>query len=483
MNVSGNPTIECLWIVTVSGSNYSFESVSLKNQDVTQRKLQGQNSTNLQLAGTGSTFGLGTSGDVTNVANQVTGRFYYYTNKKYRFIQYNNDSWTLTNQQNNANYDKGNTLLLLEKWTRKEVKGGLTGSFSPSKDIIEFKNFDKTDTEARTHATDVNFVITRTAATTYYQCVNRADAKIDIESDTQNNTTPLELSLLSVSWQFTSNSTTSKADCSNYENAAVTSRALLEYTRGDTLHTNNAQTITLPITITPVGSSPMEMKSDDGTRWADHTDNLVVVFRDKDDVNETTYRVSLPVTRYSYHKEELPELEVSVSPTSDEFLRKEDTINYTFTCVHQHGVVIAHMYNKDGGGEGATEGLTSYIYDQARTELSIIEDSDPLTATFSLKNTIDGTNASWGIAIDSITDNVLSLTAPANTTGQVRTARLVGTFTYADGDDTHTKVIVVPITQNAKDGSVKFHHQKGYYNTEFGKNTITGAAEQQVHTA
>ena len=489
------PTVECLWILTINGRNYSFESVSLEKKEVTNRKLQGQDGTTLQLGGTGSTFGLGTNGDVTNVANQVTGRFYYmYTQdreNRYRFIQYNS-GWSMTDYRYKsggsnknpkyANYDADsepdNTLLLLEKWTRKEVKGGLTGSFSSSK--IEFKNFDKTDAEARNHPTSVNFVITRTAATTYYQCVNRADAKIDIESNTQNDT-PLELSMLSVSWQFTPNSTTSKANCSNYENAAVTSRALLEYTRGE--YTNNAQTITLPITITPVGSSPMEMKSADGTRWADHTDNLVVAFRDKDDTQETTYRVSLPVTRYSYHKEELPELEVSVNPTSDEFLRTGGSRNYTFTCVHQHGVVIAHMYNKDGGGEGATEGLTSYIYDQARTELSIVEDSDPLTATFSLKNTNDETNATWGIALGSITDNVLSLTAPDNTTGLVRTARLVGTFTYADGDDTHTKVIVVPITQNAKDGGVKFHHQKGYYNTEFGKNTITGAPEQQVHTA
>ena len=467
-NPSNNLTSNCLWVIQKqgnTGNQYTFQNVGTgrwfrytNNPDFT---LNENNSSSFILS---STF-----------ASPITTATLRGPNNG-RYLRYRNNAWTNTNDKNNA------TSLTFESWTRKEVKGGLTGSFSSSKDI-EFKNFDKTDTEARTHATDVNFVITRTAASTYYQCVNRADAQIDIESNTQNDN-PLELSMLSVSWQSTPNSTTSKANCSNYENAAVTSRALLEYTCGETSYTNNAQTITLPITITPVGSSPMEMKSADGTRWADHTDNLVVAFRDKDDVNETTYRVSLPVTRYSYHKEELPELEVSVNPTSDEFPRKSDEPrNYTFTCVHQHGVVIAHMYNKDGGGEGATEVLPPYIYDQARTELSIIEDSDPLTATFSLKNTNDETNASWGIALGGITDNVLSLTAPDNTTGLVRTARLVGTFTYADGDDTHTKVIVVPITQNAKDGGVKFHHQKGYYNTEFGKNTITGAPEQQVHTA
>ena len=458
-----------LWQVAKTGNQYSFKNVGASDKYlyITATRTNG-NSWNVSL---------GTSNSGQNYTLTDDAKLYYTAQDGKRnatcYIRYNNGWSSSTSNNNNS--------LTIEKWTRKEDKGGLKGTFS--EEDIEFKNFDQTDAAARTHPTTVDFKIERTSASTYYQCINRADEKISISSGTQNNTS-IGLSMLSVSWQFTPNSTTSKANCSNYENAAVTSRALLEYTRGETLYTNNAQTITLPITITPVGSSPMEMKSADGTRWADHTDNLVVAFRDKDDTLETTYRVSLPVTRYSYHKEELPELEVSVNPTSDEFPRKSDKPrNYTFTCVHQHGVVIAHMYNKDGGGEGATEGLTSYIYEQARTELSIIEDSDPLTATFSLKNTNDETNASWGIALGGITDNVLSLTAPDNTTGLVRTARLVGTFTYADGDDTHTKVIVVPITQNAKDGGVKFHHQKGYYNTDFGENTITGAAEQQVHTA
>ena len=484
----------CLWVLEIIDGKYTFKSVMNPAKylrvdyttTTTVKEVDKPTNHKLLIANNPAPFDFEESNSGTfALEGNISYKQTYYTRKN-RNEQSN--KWkqaTLTTYIYYSTTDRSwgmnenSCTVTLEKWTRREDKGGLKGSFESSEGI-EFKNFDKTDAAARAHATDIKFKIERTSASTYYQCVNRADAKISISSGTQNNT-PIELSLLSVSWQWTPNSTTSKANCSNYENAAVTSRALLEYTRGE--YTNNAQGIILPIRITPVGSSPMEMKSADGTRWADHTDNLVVAFRDKDDVNETTYRVSLPVTRYSYHKEELPELEVSVNPTSDEFPRTGDSRNYTFTCVHQHGVVIAHMYNKDGGGEGATEVLTSYIYDQARTELSIIEDSDPLTATFSIKNTNDETNASWGIALGGITDNVLSLTAPANTTGLVRTARLVGTFTYADGDDIHTEVIVVPISQNAKDGGVKFHHQKGYYNTDFGKNTITGAAEQQVHTA
>ena len=468
------PTVECLWIVTIDGDGYSFESVSLKNKNVTNRKLQGQDGTTLQLGGTGSTFGLGTNGDVTNVANQVTGRFYYYTNKKYRFIQYNNGSWTLTNQQNNANYDKGNTLLLLEKWTRKEVKGGLTGSFSSSEGI-EFKNFDQTDAAARAHATTVNFKIERTSASTYYQCVNRADAKISISSGTQNNT-PINLSMLSVSWQLTPNSTTSKANCSNYENAAVTSRALLEYTRGETSYTNNAQTITLPITITPVGSSPMEMKSANGTRWADHTDNLVVAFRDKDDVNETTYRVSLPVTRYSYHKEELPEFEVEIEPSTIEFSREGGTTTVNVSCTHQHGYTIRHMHGN----------VSDNTSDETLDPIITIQETlnaNPYFVTFTAKKIEDETQSDW-LKVESLVDGVLTLSAPVNSTTQ-RHARLVGVFNYTnpeDDTDNHVKTEVLTVTQHIKNGSMILLPNKGHSGEDFAKNPFTGADEQQVHT-
>ena len=465
-----SPTMKCLWRITISGASYTFENIADLSKKLYVKESGGPGNGNrtytLTLGSNASSFTFSGSNEI----NQAQGGLSYYNSKVTSlYIRYSGGNFNMSTTTTNNS-------LLLEKWTRKENKGGLTGSFSSSK--IEFKNFDKTDAEARNHPTSVNFVITRTAATTYYQCVNRTDAKIDIESNTQNNTTPIELSLLSVSWQLTPNSTTSKANCSNYENAAVTSRALLEYTRGE--YTNNAQTITLPITITPVGSSPMEMKSTDGTRWADHTDNLVVAFRDKDDVNETKYSVSLPVTRYSYHKEELPELEVSVNPTSDEFIRKGDTRNYTFTCIHQHGSTIRHMYDLVSDNRFDPPGENVYIIEPET--LSLTNDSR-LTATFDLKNTIDETTATWITKEGNIADNVLRLTAPANNTEQVRTARLVGTFLYQDGEDKHNEVVVVPLTQKAKDGAVKFYPQKGHYNTEFGKNPYTNADEQLVHTA
>lgn len=478
----------CLWVLEIIDGKYTFKSVV--DQDKCLRisyDLQNDNNNRnkpirhtLTIADNETPFEFTESNSSVNAKSGVISLIQNYQTKTGQSNNWKNQTLTTyisySTRNNNWTLTDNNRTVTIEKWTRREDKGGLKGSFEPSEGIV-FEKFDQTDAAARAHATDIDFKIERTSASTYYQCVNRPDATISISSSAQNDAT-IELSMLSVSWQFTPNSTTSKANCSNYENAAVTSRSLLKYTRGE--YTNNAQTITLPITITPVGSSPMEMKSADGTRWADHTDNLVVAFRDKDDENETTYRVSLPVTRYSYHKEELPQLAVAITPSTDLFSRAGDTISYTVTCIHQHGSTIRHMYDLVSDNRFDPSGENVYIIEPET--LSLTNDSR-LTATFDLKNTIDETTATWITKEGNIADNVLRLTAPANNTGQVRTARLVGTFLYQDGEDKHNEVVVVPLTQNAKDGAVKFYPQKGYYNTEFGKNPYTNADEQLVHTA
>ena len=201
-NPSTNLTSNCLWVIQKqgnTGNQYTFKNVG------TSRWLRyGNNSFSLQTNENQRTACV-LSTAFTSPSTEATLRG---STNNGRYLRYRNNAWTNTTS-NNA------TSLTFESWTRKENKGGLKGSFEPSEDI-EFKNFDKTDAEARKHKSSVNFVITRTAASTYYQCVNRADAKISISSGTQNNT-PINLSMLSVSWQLTSNSTTSKANCSNYE--------------------------------------------------------------------------------------------------------------------------------------------------------------------------------------------------------------------------------------------------------------------------
>ena len=449
-----------LWQVAKTNDQYSFKNVGASDKYlyITATRTNGKS----------WTVSLGTSDESGQNYTLTDNAELYYTAQDGKrtatcYIRYDN-GWT-SSRSNSSSLNN-------EKWTLKEDKGGLKGSFEPSEDI-EFKNFDKTDAAAQAHETTVNFKIERTAASTYYQCVNRADAKISISSSTQNNT-PINLSMLSVSWQFTPNSTTSKANCSNYENAAVTSRALLEYTRGE--YTNNAQTITLPITITPVGSSPMEMKSADGIRWADHTDNLVVAFRDKDDVNETTYSVSLPVTRYSYHKEELPEFEVEIEPSTIEFSREGDTTTVNVSCTHQHGYTIRHMYGN----------VSDNTSDQTLDPIITIQETlnaNPYFVTFTAKKIEDETQSDW-LKVESLVDGVLTLSAPVNSTTR-RHARLVGVFNYTnpeDDTDNHVKTEVLTVTQQIKDGSMILLPNKGHSGEDFAKNPFTGDDEQQVHT-
>ena len=469
-NYSGDkPTIECLWIVTVSGSDYSFESVSLKNQDVTQRKLQGQNGTSLQLGGTGSPFGLGTNGDETNVANQVTGRFYYYTdnNSRYRFIQYNN-GWRLTDYRywddnwNRVNYtassNPNNTLLLLEKWTRKVVPEGLSGEFTSIGDPFGLATTDSRATKT------VQFTITRTAAEDYLYCVNRPTVKITQSTSVEDS--PIELEYINFLWS-SSNNAISKTTCANYEDETVMSRNLLQVSHAK----NTTKDNTWDVTVTALGSSPMDLKNGDGD-WINYTDNIVASFREKNDAQETTYRVNTAVERKAYHKEVLPSFVVNASPNDVTLPKtKQDNFDIQFTVTHQRGV---ELYLPDGSLE-----KTIYEIDPTLVTTST-------TKSFALKNLQDQSAATWVRITSSSNDGKVSLAAEANTDGIMRTARLVGTFIYTNPDDatdTHTDVVEVYIVQNAKDGDIKFFHQMGVANTEFGKNPYTFEDEQLVHVA
>ncbi len=461
-NVNGNPTIECLWIVTVSDDGkYSFESVTLNNKNVTNRKLQGQNGTSLQLGGTGSTFGLGTDGDVTNVSNQVTGRFYYsYTqgrNTRYRFIQYNNGSWSLTDQQNNVNYGRGNTLLLLEKWTRKVVPGGLSGEFTSIGGPFGLATTDSRATKT------VQFTITRKAAEDYSYCVNRPT--VEIVQSTSVDNSPIELEYINFVW-LSSNNAISKTTCANYEDETVMSRDLLQLSYAK----NTTEDNTWDVTVTALGSSPMDLKNGDGD-WINYTDNIVASFREKNDAQETTYRVNTAVERKAYHKEVLPSFVVNASPDDVTLPKTEQTFDIQFTVTYQRGV---ELYLPDGS-------LENTIYEIYPTPVTT-----STTKTFALKNLHEETAATWVRITSSSNDGKVSLVAEANTTGVMRTARLVGTFIYTNPDDatdTHTDIVEVYIVQNAKDGAIKFFHQKGVANTEFGTNPYTSEDEQLVHVA
>ena len=460
-NVSGNPTIECLWIVTISDGKYSFESVSLKNDKVEKKNLyvKNKNSSTLQLGGMGSTFRLGKKGAEINAPNQVKGRFYYQSNEdKYRFIQYNkDDGWSLSEEQKSTNSAPDNTLLLLEKWTRKVVSGGLSGEFTSIGDPFGLATTDSRATKT------VQFTITRKAAEDYLYCVNRPTVKI-VQSTSVDNS-PIELEYINFVW-LSSNNAISKTTCANYEDATVMSRNLLQVS-----HTKNTtKDNTWDVTVTALGSSPMDLKNGDGD-WINYTDNIVASFREKNDAQETTYRVNTAVERKAYHKEVLPSFVVNASPDDVTLPKTEQTFDIQFTITHQRGV---ELYLPDGSLE-----KTIYAINPTTVTTST-------TKKFALKNLHDETAATWVRITSSSNDGKVFLAAEANTTGVMRTARLVGTFIYTNPDDVtdkHTDIVEVYIVQNAKDGAIKFFHQKGVANAEFGTNPYTSEDEQLVHVA
>jgi hypothetical protein len=445
----------CLWVVSIQNNNYgggySYLTYTFQNLANTTKfiytKEEGEfwNRTyTLTLGNNPSAFTF----NGTNDGNVATGTLTY----NYRNIYYNNSNSFQISRDNS-------TQLTIEKWTRKVVSGGLSGEFTSIGDPFGLATTDSRATKT------VQFTITRKAAEDYLYCVNRPTVKI-AQSTSEEDNSAIELEYINFLWS-SSNNAISKTTCANYEDETVMSRNLLQVS-----HTENAtKDNTWDVTVTALGSSPMDLKNGDGD-WINYTDNIVASFREKNDAQETTYRVNTAVERKAYHKEILPSFVVNASPNDVTLPKtKQDNFDIQFTVTHQRGV---ELYLPDGSLEN-----TIYEIDQTPVTTST-------TKTFALKNLHDETAATWVRITSSSNEGKVSLAAEANTTGIMRTARLVGTFIYTnpgDATDTHTDVVEVYIVQNAKDGAIKFFHQKGVANTEFGKNPYTSEDEQLVHVA
>lgn len=443
------PDEGCLWkIEIIDNGQYAFQNIK------TNRYLRFDNF-QIILSDSYSYF---TAEINSESANSIEGRWYYYY---YNYYTYYIRCNTSSKKWETASY-KGNygTLLNIEKWTRNVVSGGLSGEFTS---IGDGDPFGLATTDSRETKT-VQFTITRKAAEDYLYCVNRPTVKI-VQSTSEEDNSAIELEHINFVW-LSSNNAISKTTCANYEDETVMSRNLLQVSHAE----NTTKDNTWDVTVTALGSSPMDLKNGDGD-WINYTDNIVASFREKNDAQETTYRVDTTVERKAYHKEVLPSFVVNASPDDVTLPKTEQTFDIQFTVTHQRGV---KLYLPDGHLEE-----TIYEIDQTPVTTST-------TKTFALKNLHDETTATWVRITSSSDDGKVYLAAEANTTGIMRTARLVGTFIYTNPDDatdTHTDVVEVYIVQNAKDGAIKFFHQKGVANTEFGKNPYTSEDEQLVHVA
>lgn len=474
---NANLTTAILWKVSINSNNqYSFTSVAASEAGRNAGLVR--NSTSLALAATGSAFQFGTNGLVNNIPNETTGRLYFDAgSRRYYYINYQSSNWGTgswnLSRQNNTNYSSNTTLLTLEKWEYKEEKGGLTGAFSSP--VLHFE-LAKNEEEAADQADTLQFTVTRTPAQTYYYCVPRqGESYSTIKLKTSTPSTDIELYSISFQWESNKQVILS-AQAGTYDNPeAITNRPCLKVTSEAVAGEANP---TFNVMLTPIGTSPMNM-TDGAGNWIDLTDNLVAVFREKDDPNETKYETKTFILRHSYHKVPLPPFVITPTPVSYTFGRLKATTNITFECTHQHGYEVYSPADKLVHTERT-------LHEQLTLGSAIDRANKTAKAEFSFQNQQDLTAVDWVAQTESSTlaNNTLSITAQENTTGMNRQARLVCKVSYeCDVNGMYEDNVTIQLRQRAKDGAITLQPNHGYANYVFGKNPYNNADEQQVHTA
>ncbi|MBR5328111.1 MAG: T9SS type A sorting domain-containing protein [Paludibacteraceae bacterium] len=447
LKLDGKTTIDltCLWIVSEVAGQYAFANLSM--QEAGQYAgFSIASGGALQIAATPKAFTF----TGTNSANIMQGTLV----SNQFFIQEN----STTQAQNEA------SILTIEKWELAGGAGGeVTGKFEPGS--LDFGCNQTGNNEVK----NLKFTLKQVGgAGGYYYCLNRDDVQIPVPAAANNikeKRKAIELADISFKWRKNGNSAISKANCSTLADSEVKERDMLELS----WEKSTTEEDTWNITVTAKGASPTNLVDANGD-WIDYSDEVVATFRSKD--SETTNRVSAEVKREAYHLQEWPTFDVGVSPTSYTFGKAGGQTTFTLTCIHQNGANIIKSDGVTKAGEivrAANENVTNAA-----------------KISFAAKSMLDETTVNW-LTVESISNGVMTVSASDNSQNTTeREARLVGVITYTDPDDandTHSKTVVIPIKQKVKDGQMTYLPQKGYGNTEFGKNPYTGADEQMVHTA
>ena len=334
----------------------------------------------------------------------------------------------------------------------------------------------KDEEEAANQKVTLKFTVTRTPAQTYYYCVPRQGESYSTIA-LSTSTPPSKIELYSISFQWESNKQTILyAQAGTYDNPeAITNRECLKVTSEAVA---DAATPTFNVTLTPIGSSPMNMKDGDGN-WIDLTKNLVASYREQDDQNDDTYRTNLFILRHSYHKVPLPAFVITPTPVSYTFGRNSETTNITFECTHQHGYEVYSPADKLVHTERT-------LHEQLTLGSAIDREHKTAKAEFSFQRQQELTAVDWVAQTESSTlaNNTLSITAQENTTNKNRQALLVCKVSYqCDVNGMYEDNVTIQLRQRAKDGAITLQPNHGYANHVFGKNPYNNADEQLVHTA
>ena len=431
-DVTGSPTKYSLWKVSKADGENQFTFTNIGDST---KKLRRDNNT-LKTDDVASVFTL-------NGQKLTNGE---------RYIRLNGNKWECKNTNSN------NTLTFI-KWSHVKTTGNVVCTPSPLSHTFTGFIEDATLSENAT----ITVKVVREKAEEYYQNMNDPDEKIEITSSGSAVVTQPTIDRASAIWESSKNSTSS-ATCAVY--GEETKNHSLLSVGAPTAKGNN----TWEFPISTIGKSPMEMTTDDG-KWADYSDMIRFAFHDQE--TDATYYANVTVARYSFHEEELPNFVVKTEPSSVTFTKGGGNKSLKITLTHQHGKLVRHM---NGNISDNKSDYTKEV-DVTREELT-----DLSFAKFSAKKVTEEAASEWLTVGTIAADGTLTLSAPANNSGGMRTARLVGLFNYTNPLDQHYEYIEMQINQNAKDGIWTLIPSKGHSGDDFVKNPYTNSDQQQVHT-
>ena len=437
-------TANCLWELGISENNgvYHYTLKNLTSDKYIYIDANPSNPT-YSLQNTATTFTLereaGAQG--TYETGKLYYRFYYSPWNSWQTVYFAQGGWwpfrfTLST---------GNEVTVqIEKWN-KEGADTPGGGFYPETLIFPYAS---NDSEAQAQNQEVTFTIPETAVVSY-QCVNRPD---EIIGGGQNDVDERDITDFRLYWE-SSNTTTSEIKRSNYYTPNPSDgyvlpeegTDVLTLTEGASAGTNKTHTFT----ITPVGKSPMNLRTNTNnrTQWVNYADRVVAEYKYKGNTVKQTMRV----VRNSYHEEPLPPLTFHVNPTMFTFGAQKETVNITVVPIHQHGSVIYDVNQNV---------FTTKYEDPAYPEqLTLTSETDGWEIT-----TDDG--ADW--LSHTVNDNSITITAEALGNGQSdRTATFTGIFKRenAGSGHNHQESFTIQLAQRS-DAGIQFHKKN-----------------QEVHTA
>lgn len=420
---------KCFWEIgiTKNNSEYFYTFKSLATNRYLGVKDNGNQNYSMILSDAPTSY---RQSEANNNAERayLYGKFYYTAaNNVTVYLNWEGDNYHLQTWWSHPNY--------IEKWN-KEGADTPGGGFYPETLIFPYAS---NDSEAQAQEQEVTFTIPETAVVSY-QCVNRPD---EIIGGGQNDVDEKDITDFHLYWE-SSNTTTSEIKQSNYYTPNPSDgyvlpdegTDVLTLIEGASAGTNKTHTFT----ITPVGKSPMNLRTNTNNRiqWVNYADRVVAEYKYKGNTVKQTMRV----VRNSYHEELLPPLTFHINPTMFTFGAQEETVNITVVPIHQHGSVIYDV--------NQNVFMTEYEpHDPAYPEL------------LSLTSPTDG----WEITTDhganwlshTLNTNSIAITAQALGEGQDRTATFTGTFKRekAGSGHEHEESFTIQLAQRS-DAGIQF---------------------------